>query len=170
MAPEKNLPQKKMPDIILVSESGAEHQNVPPRFAAHRLGRVTQRVVGRQIAVADDFQRDREDDQNDDGPNRQRKITPDRIQGRGIGMVVVFSHAGQCNAEDQNTTGTPSSSIRTFCMRFSFDGNFDQPARRLVQILEGQLERPVVHRHQPARAQILERLYRLVRPHVDAAE
>jgi len=49
-------------------------------------------------------------------------------------------------------------------------GNFLEPARRLVQRLERQLERAVVHRHKNLRAQIAERLHRLVRPHVDFAE
>src|ERR1017187_437499 len=48
--------------------------------------------------------------------------------------------------------------------------NFPQPARRLVQFLERQLERAKVHRHKKFRAQILERLHRLVRGHVDFAK
>ena len=68
-------------EVVIYLESGTQHQNVRPRFAAHRLGRVTQRVVGRQIAVADDFQRNGKNDQNDDGPNRQRNVTPERVEG-----------------------------------------------------------------------------------------
>ena len=48
--------------------------------------------------------------------------------------------------------------------------DFAQPARRLVHLLEGQLERAVVHRHKNLGAQIPERLHRLIRPHVDVAE
>ena len=63
-------------------KGGANHQNFRPRFAAHRLGRVPQRVVARQKAVADDFQRNGKNDQNDDGPNRQWNVTPNRVEGR----------------------------------------------------------------------------------------
>src|SRR5665213_1078317 len=45
--------------------------------------------------------------------------------------------------------------------------DFPQPARRLVHFLERQFERAVVHRHKNFCAQILERLHRLVRPHVN---
>ncbi len=68
-------------EVGVYLESGTEHQDVRPRFAAHRLGRVTQRVVTRQKTIADDFQRNGENDQNDDGPNRERHVTPDRVKG-----------------------------------------------------------------------------------------
>ena len=77
MAPEKNLPQKKMPEKILFPVGGAEHQNFIPWSAAHRLGRVPQRIVAGQIAVADDFQRNRDDRQRHQRPHQQRGVTPD---------------------------------------------------------------------------------------------
>src|SRR6266702_2727158 len=51
-----------------------------------------------------------------------------------------------------------------------FLGQPAQPARRLVHVLKRKPEGAIVHRHQPARAQILEDSDCLVRPHVDVAE
>src|SRR5438132_3327196 len=45
-----------------------------------------------------------------------------------------------------------------------------QPARRLVDMFEGEFERAVVHRHQPVRAQIAKNFHRLVRSHVYPAK
>ena len=47
---------------------------------------------------------------------------------------------------------------------------FHQPARRLVQRFERQLERPVMHRHKNLRPQLLERPDRIIRPDVYAPE
>ena len=69
-------------EVGIDPESGTQHQNVRPRLAANRLGRVAQRVVTRQEAVADDFQRDGQNDQYDDGPDCEGYVTPDRVEGR----------------------------------------------------------------------------------------
>ena len=110
-----------MPAVVVIDlEYGAHHQDFRPRLAAYRLGRVPQGVVARQIAVADDPERNGQNDQDDNRPDCQRNVTPQRVEGRGVVIVVVVSHAGRRDGEDQNTTGTPSSSIRSFAVRFSF--------------------------------------------------
>ena len=62
-APEVELPQDQVPAVVVVDfEDGPHHQNLRPRLAAHRLGRVPQGVIRRKIAVLDDPQRDEQDD------------------------------------------------------------------------------------------------------------
>ena len=69
-------------EVGIYLESGPQHQNVRPRLATHRLGRVTQCVVTRQKTILDDPERNEQNDQNDDGPNRKWHVTPDRVEGR----------------------------------------------------------------------------------------
>lgn len=49
-------------------------------------------------------------------------------------------------------------------------GELGQPPGRFIHRLERQLEGAVMHRHEPLRLQILERLDGLIRPHVHVAE
>ena len=68
-------------EVVINLEGGPHHQNFRPRFAADRLGRVPQRVIRRQIVEADDFQRNREDDQPEAGCHQPGDAQPGDVAG-----------------------------------------------------------------------------------------
>ena len=79
MSGEIDLPEKSVPDKILVPEWRAKHQDIAPRFATDGLGGVPQGVIAGQVAEADDPQGNGQQRQENDGPDRQGNVSFQRI-------------------------------------------------------------------------------------------